>query len=593
MMLRQLDNRSKILFHIIVVSLFIACISFSYAYFSINFDGNGKSSVVTTGNMEITFEDGPVISKDNFLPGDSITKTFSVKNTGNVDTKYDVYFSELINSFVDLSDLVYTLSSENGCQTISEVVVPNSSGTKLVDKCLITPDVTHSYTLTLKFKETNDNQNDNAGKIFSTKLLVNEYKEANDYQELALNGAYPEIYDGMIPVTIDETGETKGTIRVANTKYDWYSYEKHEWANAVIAQESARNKEPGEIITQDEILQMYVWIPRYKYKLWNANNGYSNEQMIEVSFESETIPKSTGSTNGTWLTHPAFTFGDTELNGIWVGKFEPGYLDATSREEAQISSEDVTKLIIKPNVFSWRYMSILKSFNVTRKIESSPVFGLSSSQIDSHMMKNMEWGAVAYLAQSIYGRFINFNECIPFGCELWENPSNNYLTGYSGTFPVDTTTVGVAWNNLSFGGSSSTTGNLSGIYDLSGGAWEYVMGNVNTNKNTETYFLNDGENAPNLSEDEMKYVDVYTNIYGNNHYSSGHLGDATREVIKAETSWYGDHKIFPYSNIVWFGRGGTLSRVNCGLFNFGGDRAIAYNQASWRVVITRDKKHYK
>jgi hypothetical protein len=66
-------------------------------------------------------------------------------------------------------------------------------------------------------------------------------------------------------------------------------------------------------------------------------------------------PKYTGSTNGTWLTHPAFTFGTTELNGFWVGKFE--------------NSGSNTNLTIKPNLQSLTNITLGDMFNATRNEE--------------------------------------------------------------------------------------------------------------------------------------------------------------------------------------------------------------------------------
>ncbi|MEG1142957.1 MAG: hypothetical protein RSE41_11055, partial [Clostridia bacterium] len=40
--------------------------------------------------------------------------------------------------------------------------------------------------------------------------------------------------------------------------------------------------------------------------------------------------------------------------------------------------------------------------------------------------------------------------------------------------------VGTTAYNTAGGYLASTTGNISGIYDMSGGAWEYVAGNFNS-----------------------------------------------------------------------------------------------------------------
>ena len=134
----------------------------------------------------------------------------------------------------------------------------------------------------------------------------------------------------------------------------------------------------GQVIPQSEILQMYVWIPRYKYLLWNANNGSSNEKSISLTFEKNTDTKSTGSTNDTWLTNPAFTFGDSELNGFWVGKFE-----------ASGTSDNLT---IKPNQQSLTNLTVGQMFASTRneQLTYSSNYGISPTSIDTHMMKNMD-----------------------------------------------------------------------------------------------------------------------------------------------------------------------------------------------------------
>ena len=138
----------------------------------------------------------------------------------------------------------------------------------------------------------------------------------------------PELYNGLIHVTYDDSNN----IVVADTTTEWYNYNNHEWANAIlIDQNNSTIKDKylnadgtyksGTTVSISDVLQMYVWVPRYKYKLFNVSGTNMSAQMIEVEFESADTPKSSGTQNNEWLTHPAFTFGTTELNGIWVGKF--------------------------------------------------------------------------------------------------------------------------------------------------------------------------------------------------------------------------------------------------------------------------------
>ena len=123
----------------------------------------------------------------------------------------------------------------------------------------------------------------------------------NDYFIASyINGEWSD----NIPVKFDDAGN----VIVADTSTKWYDYEAHEWANAVLvncADSAIKSKyfdsnnkvlasAVGKTISTDEIMQMYVYIPRYKYQLFNAEDGTSVEKAINITFESKTTAKSTG-----------------------------------------------------------------------------------------------------------------------------------------------------------------------------------------------------------------------------------------------------------------------------------------------------------
>jgi hypothetical protein len=430
--------------------------------------------------------------------------------------------------------------------------------------------------------------------------------KCNVYFVSASAPAAPELYQGLIPVTYDASGN----VIVANTSQEWYNYTNHNWANAVLvdcSNATIKNKYfdtnmnllssvVGTTIPMSEILEMYVWIPRYRYLLWNAENGSSLEQAIYIAFESKETAKSTGSTNGTWLTHPAFTFGTTELNGIWVGKFE--------------NSGSTTSLTIKPNVVSMVNITVGDMFNSVRNVENSyaSTYGVNATEIDTHMMKNMEWGAVAYLTSSIYGRYTNATTCISSGCEVWINNthtgtgcgvSNDWsvaacggtITGCSGSSVSATDAIsmsacaaGYTWSET--GVNASTTGNQYGIYDMSGGAWEYVMGNM-VDSSGNYYSSN-----ANLSQPDSKYYDSYAysaSIFTD--HARGKLGDATKEILKTFGSEYGswnfDYAALPSGVYSWFNHGGYADNgAYAGVFHFNRNTGEAYGNAGFRSVLT-------
>lgn len=173
-----LNKKNYIIAIFMAILIVVGITAVSYAYFTATVTNNNPTAtVIETGTMAIEFSDGPEVNLNNAYPGSYIEKTFSVKNIGNVDTLYDIYFSDLINTFVDKSDLVYTLTSNDGGANISETQMPDES-TKVVSNEVLAVGETHNYVLRIDFKETNDVQDDNANKVFSTVVRINEVQDA-------------------------------------------------------------------------------------------------------------------------------------------------------------------------------------------------------------------------------------------------------------------------------------------------------------------------------------------------------------------------------------------------------------------------------
>ena len=422
--------------------------------------------------------------------------------------------------------------------------------------------------------------------------------EALVYSEGILNGTDPVLGENMIPVTI----EKDGTVKYADINKKWYSYRNKEWANTVILSSGTYNV--GDIIPEESIESYFVWIPRYKYKLFNVDNTSkdsktytiytdvpSKAQEIEIVFENKETKESIGTKNGEYLTHPAFT--SFESNGMWVGKFETGYKGATSTTSAQVNSNDSSKVIIKPNVYSWRNITVnnifLTSYNYKRNL-------------DSHMMKNTEWGAVAYLSHSKYGINdnirINNNSAYITGYAKTEQPtcgwtnSNEECNKYESTSLNQDGTYTKRYNT-EIGYLASTTGNITGIYDMSGGSHEYMAaymaGNLGNSGITPTDY-------------DSKYFNVYNASSTITSYQYRILGDATGEMgpftnLKSTgsngnqtayiSSWYTSYAVFVDSSYPWFRRGGRHdSGTLAGQFYFTGHTGGTDGYIGFRLVLT-------
>ena len=196
------------------------------------------------------------------------------------------------------------------------------------------------------------------------------------------------------------------------------------------------------------------------------------------------------------------------------------------------------------------------------------------------MMKNDEWGAVAYLSKSKYGKQ---NE------EVWINNSGSYITGSAGNSASAGSDTGTTNDYTSTQGvKASTTGTVYGVYDMSGGAWEYVAAYVNNGDSNLTSY------GSSLVNGDAKTKNVYSKGSSDsrdNNYSanSGKYGDAVYETStngSGSTSWYGDCSIFPYSSIPFFRRGGHYSNgTGAGVFYFDIDDGNSYSIYSFRPVL--------
>lgn len=391
--------------------------------------------------------------------------------------------------------------------------------------------------------------------VAEAKTLKNEYADASGANRPILN-------NGMIPVTWNGTNWIKADI-----SKKWYDYEEQWWANAVNVKEEQRSvylsNPVGSVIPMDDIIAMWVWVPKYEYQYTNLGNGYASGSAeypgeIKIRF----ISKNTTVATPNYNIHDAFWWDDNgdgkkdageQLSGIWVSKFE------ISAENSMNNSLQSPR--IKPNVSSWRGASIGTFYTSIKDYmngkNGTSIYGLTNA--DTHMIKNMEWGAIAYLTQSKYGKYGNadYSEVEK---EIYSNNSSNYVTGRSGgkadtsssygTYSYDgracstkeCVTEEISAKKDAYG--ASTTGNIYGIYDMSGGAKEYVMSLLKTkSENVPSVSKNslftgkavDGKDVTGKYElPQAKYYHLYSYNTSSTELSEYFKGDATMET----KGWY-------------------------------------------------------
>ena len=385
--------------------------------------------------------------------------------------------------------------------------------------------------------------------------ILNSYE---DYLSQITNNGFvenkgvnaPVLKDGMELVSYNE-GTGEWTTNNSNSSYD-YVVGESKWANAKV--------------TIDEVESYFVWIPRFAYKI------DTTKQEIDVKFLKGTTniaadgtvckyaDDETLDTSKDYIIHPAFTSNvdlggwKNELTGIWIGKYETSLLNKSDQSVIQTDSLETGNILlsdetdkvmsVQPKVSSWRFCTVgnmyMNSINY-------------AENLNSHLLKNSEWGAVAYLTYSQYGRN---------GVQVSVNDSSEYLT---------------ADGDIELNKDQSSTGNVYGIYDLSGCANEYVS--CYYNQSTTSNLSNFGGQFASKGGSSTEYTTVYR---GTNTESDSITGDAIRET----EGWNNNAKDFFTNQSPFMSRGGNYhSGETVGIFYFYGSYGNGYENYSSRLCL--------
>ena len=363
--------------------------------------------------------------------------------------------------------------------------------------CIPIQTLINNKLLDTPFKNTNGTEIDYSSQVKATyQAGYNSfnYELVDTCQEIKQYVSKPNLTENMIPVVYNE--ETNTWVK-ADKNTHWYNYSEKKWANAVLVrdikgtEENSKNRYEykealaGTPILESDILAYLTWVPRFRYQLFESNDPSE----INIIFENTSTPKSQGVAKDQWLTHPAFTYNNKELSGIWIGKYE--------------TSNDNNNPVIKSNKTPWTNIGYNDAANISNQMTNeNNIYGLNN--VNTHLTQNNEWAAAAYLTNSKYG--------------LNDKVNTN----------TSTTT----------GGTNSTTGNVYGIYDMSGLSEEFVT------------LYNENENS---------------------------LGSALTET----KSWYNDNNTFITETNAY------LTRGNTSIFNYS-NSSIQNENVSFRITLINE-----
>lgn len=292
--------------------------------------------------------------------------------------------------------------------------------------CIPVQTLIDNKVLETPFKNTNGTEIDYSSQVKATyqaEYNSFNYELVDTCQEIKQYVSKPNLTENMIPVVYNEQANT--WVK-ADKNSHWYNYSEKKWANAVLVkdmkgtEENSKNRydykeaPSGTPILESDILAYFTWIPRFRYELFESDEPTE----INIIFENTSTPKSTGTSKNQWLTHPAFTYNNQELSGIWVGKYETSINN---------------NILIKNNTPITNIDYVEANKKIIEMTNDNNVYGLKN--VNTHMTRNSEWGALTYLTNSIYG-----------------NNQNN-----------------------------TTTGNITGIYNITGNKEFVILDNESEN----------------------------------------------------------------------------------------------------------------
>ena len=421
--------------------------------------------------------------------------------------------------------------------------------------------------------------------------------------------------ESMTPVTWTEVKNSSGSITSwkedTTAKSSWYNYIAGTGTNDNLSSQWANAK------TRNG--SYFVWIPRYAYRIKyyasetsNDVSGYCDGYGIRqpsgtVRYKLDTGIQTVDYNGAKYIVHPAFetnlnTGGwSSDLKGFWFAKYEMSGSGSITSSTNTLKSVPSVSNLMHPSIGEQYVYSRNANYGYTGRSETTTSGGTNythTSYMNSHLMKSSEWGAVAYLAHSKYGRN---------GHEIDINNSSSYITGNGGGSPNAASVSGTAnAYNTAKGAKASTTGNVYGIYDMSGGAWESTavldkLGKTDImNHNLFGQYLTREAKDSAGNYISTKYITKYEN--GNSSgetniviYGVGKNGDISKEIHKGGEygatstgiykNWFNDNAGVVSNGYPFAIRGGAHdNKSDTGLFACGGSYGFTDNTA-FRTVL--------
>ena len=386
--------KDKKTYIILGISILFMAIGISYAYFSLNVIGNdtAKNNRIVTGNLELTFTDTSEIVLDNMLPGDSVTKTIKVSNTGTKEVAYNVgwtdYENGIINNELIIEGTCKRLNSSNTEEgTCNNVFKKAITGSNVISNIQIEPNVTHEYTLTITFKETNKPQNYNKNKSFNGKLNITESTAKTVY--CTFDG---ELTQGAEYVNGQYTYRYKQEGKYASSGLAWQNITSDGWGVQLTdktSTEPVTSKLCTYINNKPVVSMSYMFYKSQATSIdlssFNTSNVTNMENMFDSSQATTLAPSNFNTSN---VVNMSGMFSYSKATTLDLSNFDTsnvtdmsGMFEGSQATTLDLSNFDTSKVLDMSFMFSESKVSTIKGLN---NINTSNVTNMESMFYDSN-----------------------------------------------------------------------------------------------------------------------------------------------------------------------------------------------------------------
>ena len=205
-----------------VILIVLLVFGVSYSFYKARIEGDTKSISLKTKGIYLLYKGDLNLVSGYIEPGWSVTKTFTIENQGSEIEKYNIYIKDLVNTFVTEGYLQYKITSSNGYNMSEYKDIPKAESktdTVLAYSVPINPKEEQEYTIELIYKDTEEDQSEDMGKILSGTLNIQE-GTTNSVPLLTAMLRDNPIISERTDFSVVNTSTTTGTIYQTNKTED-------------------------------------------------------------------------------------------------------------------------------------------------------------------------------------------------------------------------------------------------------------------------------------------------------------------------------------------------------------------------------------